>query len=251
MFSNAESHFAYQMANAPLRTFPFSHAYVEKAFPEDFYGVLQQHLPTDSQLAPIAEKRPVKGYRERFVMCFDDDSLALLDAARREFWQQFRDCFRRGMIGGLLLDKFGSEVQERFRNSDEFTFHDELLLINDRDGYALGPHTDSPRKVVSLLFICQRTWRTSSMAPRSTFPRTRGSAVRAARTIPTKASTSLRLCLSIQTQRSVSSKPTDRSTGSNRCPRVRSGYFSMTCTSRNFESRRRLLLRRRFRLVSE
>ena len=152
MFSNAESHFAYQMANAPLRTFPFSHAYVEKAFPEDFYGVLQQHLPTDSQLAPIAEKRPVKGYRERFVMCFDDDSLALLDAARREFWQQFRECFRRGMIGGLLLDKFGSEVQERFRNSDEFTFHDELLLINDRDGYALGPHTDSPRKVVSLLF---------------------------------------------------------------------------------------------------
>lgn len=152
MFSDAEYHFAYQLANAPLRTFPFPHAYVENVFPESFYAQLQACLPHQAELSPIADKRPVNGYPDRYVMTFDDVSLDALTDDRKAFWKNFRDRFTGGMMGGLLLDKFAGVVSERFKDSAGFTFHDELLLINDRSGYALGPHTDSPRKVISLLF---------------------------------------------------------------------------------------------------
>jgi hypothetical protein len=37
MSSAVEQHVIYQIANAPLREYPFPHFYVESAFPEGFY----------------------------------------------------------------------------------------------------------------------------------------------------------------------------------------------------------------------
>lgn len=148
----AELNVVYEFGNAPLRTFPYAHVYIENIFPASFYAALQQHLPQGEQWAPIEEKRPVRGYRERYVCCFDDASLGALDAARADFWRQLRDVFLRGGLKSFLLDKFRPQIERRFQGRMPAEFYDELLLVQDTMDYALGPHTDSPRKVVTVLF---------------------------------------------------------------------------------------------------
>src|SRR4051794_15232609 len=86
MSSDAELHAAYKVANAPLNTFPYPHLYVRDIFPPDFYQTLQAMLPTSTDMRPIAEVRPVKGYKERFVLDLGSDQVASLPQSKQAFW---------------------------------------------------------------------------------------------------------------------------------------------------------------------
>jgi hypothetical protein len=152
MFLDAEVHTAYEFGNSQIREFPFPHFYLKDIFPADFYQKIQKNLPTTSDLLPIEEKRPVKGYKERFVCCFDDESLSSLTSEKSIFWKEFRDTYLRGAFGSLLMRKFNSLIAERFEGRADLEFYDELLLVYDVKNYQLGPHTDSPKKVITVLF---------------------------------------------------------------------------------------------------
>jgi hypothetical protein len=52
----------------------------------------------------------------------------------------------------LMLQKFGPFVQQRFKGAQGLQFYNESLLVEDITKYSLGPHTDSPRKVLTFLF---------------------------------------------------------------------------------------------------
>jgi len=152
MFLDAEIHTAYEFGNAQVREFPFPHFYLQEAFPPDFYQKIQKNLPNTSDLCPIAEKRPVNGYKERFVCCFDDESMSSLTPEKSIFWRGFRDSYLRGAFGSLLMNKFSGFINARFEGSADLEFYDELLLVHDVKDYQLGPHTDSPKKLITVLF---------------------------------------------------------------------------------------------------
>jgi hypothetical protein len=151
MFLDAEAHTTYRFANAPVCHYPFHHFYIQDVFPGDFYTEIIRHLPTHAELFPIEEKRSVKGYKERFVSCFDDPSLNLLSKERGDFWRAFRDVYLRGFFGTSLVNKFAALISKRFPGESP-AFRDELLLVHDTKNYSLGPHTDSSRKVITVLF---------------------------------------------------------------------------------------------------
>ena len=151
MFLDAEAHIAYEFGNARIRDFPFPHFYLENVFPEDFYEKIQFNLPSYEELSPIAQKRPVTGYKERFVCCFDDDSLKSLTPDKGFFWTEFRNTFLKGDFGNLLLSKFQTLISTKFKG-EEVEFYDELLLVHDIKNYKLGPHTDAVKKVITILF---------------------------------------------------------------------------------------------------
>jgi hypothetical protein len=50
-----------------------------------------------------------------------------------------------------LLNKFESQVRQRFAGEQPRIFK-EAMLVDDRTRYSLGPHSDSPAKVITLLF---------------------------------------------------------------------------------------------------
>lgn len=152
MFLDAEVHTAYEFGNAPIRDVPFPHFYLKSAFPADFYQKIQENLPATSELWPIEDKRPVTGYKERFVCCFDDASLSSLPSEKSIFWTEFRDTYLRGAFGNLLMNKFSRLISARFGDQNDLEFYHELLLVHDVKNYSLGPHTDSPRKVITVLF---------------------------------------------------------------------------------------------------
>lgn len=151
MYSDAELQLAYKMGNVPFNMFPFPHFYIPEVFPADFYRELQHNLPDPQAMHPIEEVRPVKGYRERFVLGFESEQLATLPEPKRRFWGDFRGWLCGGGFSSLLLQKFRPLIEQRF-SGQSVQFSDEMLLVQDVTNYELGPHTDSPRKVVTMLF---------------------------------------------------------------------------------------------------
>ena len=143
---------AYRIANAPVRQYPFPHIYVRDVLPADYYAELQRCLPPREAFASLEEARGTKGYPERSVMPLGGELPASLDERQRAFWRDLARWVFAGRLGPAVLDRFAPIVQQRIRDEPEMEISDELLLVRDRTRYSLGPHTDSPRKVVSVLF---------------------------------------------------------------------------------------------------
>jgi len=180
MSSGVDLHLLYKVANAPVASYPFPHFFVQDVFPADFYARLQTMLPDrDSTMRPLAEVRRITdrsgeavsdAYRERYILKLRDEDLAALPPAQREFWGALRASMGIA-FGHMLIDKFKSTIGARF-SGKKVGFHDETLLVQDTVNYKLGPHSDSPRKVITLLFYLppdesQRHLGTSIYAPKA------------------------------------------------------------------------------------
>ena len=103
-------------------------------------------------MLPIEQVRPVKGYKERFVLELGEKHLATLPEDKRQFWDGLQRWLVGGRFGHLLFSKFGPFIEERFKGQATPEFYDESLLVQDITNYKLGPHTDAPRKVITVLF---------------------------------------------------------------------------------------------------
>ncbi|HZQ13312.1 MAG TPA: hypothetical protein VFB31_10945 [Pseudolabrys sp.] len=152
MSSDVELALAYNVANAPVRPFPYPHIYVPDVFPSDFYTEIQHNIPDPAAMVPIEQARNIKGYNERFVMEISGQQTQALPAAKKEFWTNFSSWLLSGRFMNLMMQKFGPFLQQRFRGMQGLQFFNEGLLVEDITKYALGPHTDSPRKVLTFLF---------------------------------------------------------------------------------------------------
>lgn len=154
MFLEDELFLAYKIGNGQVMNFPFPHMYLENIFPLKIYEAILNNLPESNKLEVISKKRPVKGYNERFVFCFDDESLLNLDNEKRIFWKEFKNGMLSKNLMNFFLSKFMPYISSRFQNQNiqQLKFNSELLLIQDTMNYKIGPHTDSPKKVISFLF---------------------------------------------------------------------------------------------------
>ncbi len=152
MHSNPELELTYKIANVPVSYFPFPHFYIRDIFPADFYRDLIANLPDHSAMLPIGEVRPVKGYKERFVLQMSPQYLAALPEAKRKFWEECAQWMMTGKLTNYLLNKFSAHINERFKNVQSPIFYNECMLIEDITNYSIGPHSDSPKKVISVLF---------------------------------------------------------------------------------------------------
>jgi FkbM family methyltransferase len=128
-----------QIAMTPLTLEPFPHLVLTQVWPDATYHALLTDLPPDESYASLESVRGTKGYPERSVHACPA-SLA---------WM------RHGRLRRALDRKFGVISQA-----------DETLLIRDRIGYTIPPHTDTPAKVVTMLtFLGEARHGTSLYAP--------------------------------------------------------------------------------------
>jgi hypothetical protein len=151
---DARAAFYYRVANAPVLAYPFPHFYLESVFPDDFYRELQAALPPLDAYLRIADTGTVsaEAYPERFSL--DPRTLAAGAPPRPQapFWQTLVEWLEDGRFARLLLDKFEAAIAARFGAGNEFSIDQDTRLIRDFTNFAIGPHTDSPRKLISLLF---------------------------------------------------------------------------------------------------
>ena len=158
MSSVVEEHVIYQVANAPIREYPYPHVYVESIFPSDFYADLRRHWPTAANLVSLdSTGRVTKGaYPERFIMPLKKAQVDRLPEASREFWTRFAEWLVVGhRFMGAMIEKFEPFVMKRFgAGLGKVGFSCESLVVRDHTNYKIGPHTDAPHRLLSLLFYC-------------------------------------------------------------------------------------------------
>lgn len=157
MFSSAEEHVFYQIANAPIREYPYAHIYVENIFPDDFYAALRANWPDASSLISLADtgRVPKDTYRERFIMPFTAEEIDKLKAERAPFWREFAGWFITQRFLTATIDKFEPYVKQRFGDAVyKCGFKADALIVRDLTNFKIGPHTDAPHRLLSLLFYC-------------------------------------------------------------------------------------------------
>jgi hypothetical protein len=154
--TESELHFAYKFANTPINSFPFPHLYVQDIFSDIFYSQIQKNLPAQNLMTSLPELYPeqpgFKNYKDRYVMDFrKDESINKIEKDKQEFWRALGNNFIKGNVSDLLRSKFQYYLNMRFKYLDDVSFRHEMQLINDKKNYSLGPHTDKPSKVISVL----------------------------------------------------------------------------------------------------
>ena len=158
MSFDAEQFVRYQISNAQLREYPFPHFYVRPVFPEDFYQEMLRHLPRTEILTPINEAGTVT--TSSFIPRYIADAAVLEeDEARRgegTFWRDISEWMGGDAFRQLIMDKFAAGVRDRFGDSVRLGTDIDLRYVRDFTNYSIEPHTDTPAKLVSLLFYLPR-----------------------------------------------------------------------------------------------
>ena len=157
MPSAIEEHVLQRIFNAPVRESPYWHIYVENVFPDDFYAELRRNWPDASAFIPLGDtgRVPQGAYPERFVLPITPNGIATLTNERRQFWNDFYAWFGGQNFCLSMIDKFEPQVRVRLRDHTEAcTYAADALAVRDLTNYSIGPHTDAPHRLITMLFYC-------------------------------------------------------------------------------------------------
>jgi hypothetical protein len=159
MSSDVERQVIENIQTGLVETEPFPHMYVEDIFPRPYYQQMRQHWPDDASLSSLADTNRVYGdkehYRARSMLMFDKENLAGLPEETRCFWSDMQTWFLGKNLLYAILEKFRPHVESRFAGFEgKLHFIAQAMLVSDRTNFSVGPHTDVPQRVLSLLFYC-------------------------------------------------------------------------------------------------
>jgi hypothetical protein len=155
MSFDVEQYLHYKIANAPILTHPYPHFYITDIFPPDSYAELVATFPERTRYKRLDETGTVpKGaYPERFICELEQARAAELENAKAPGdWGELSRIFQGEAFAQLVLSRFYAGVVERFGADVELAIETDCRLVRDFSNYAIPPHTDSPSKLVSLLF---------------------------------------------------------------------------------------------------
>jgi hypothetical protein len=141
---HAIEHAKYQIANTPVLDYPYPHQHVQNVFPAYYYDQLQRNFPEPHHFRALIENYPKRGTIE----LHQPGALDALDPARRDFWTWFARQLASKSFMSFVLDRYAPLLGGRFRHSAKA----QMYLFRDTGGYGIGPHTDTPKKIVTMLF---------------------------------------------------------------------------------------------------
>lgn len=130
-----QDHVTDALTSATKYEAPFPHFFARNVFPQPFYDKLMEILRTKSDF-----------HNESFANreFADEIGVPQLD------FMKSRDFF------DAMLNNWPIQLQKTF-GGQKVQFYHDLRLIRDRQNYKIGPHTDAPWKVLSLLFYLPET----------------------------------------------------------------------------------------------
>lgn len=131
---NPLEHAVYKLRNAKIEMYPYPHFFVHNVFPHDFYDELLGALPADIHYQELSKAYPAR--------------LITSGIEHHQMLEQFEGAY----FGEQCLQVFQQQFYERYPNQHRPNFRTEFRFVRDGEGYAIGPHTDAPNKVLSLLF---------------------------------------------------------------------------------------------------
>ncbi|MFC3149994.1 FkbM family methyltransferase [Litoribrevibacter euphylliae] len=139
-----------RLADMEIKHDPYHHFYVDRLFPEEYYAEMMEMKPTDSEVVSINSTGRTNGaYDDRFVMHLADGLGNLLSDEKKIFWENHRRWFCSQEVMVTLIQRFHKQLADAgVRNLNVYP---EAMFMRDKKGYSIGPHTDSPRRLLTMM----------------------------------------------------------------------------------------------------
>ena len=134
---HVEGHVTHSLRSARMRDWPYPYFFAGEVFPWEFYWKLQDI---------VAERDGYKAggshlYGRAFSTPNDVPGLEFIGETR--FLKQ-------------VVQMFYPELKAHFKDKGKPELFTDTRLVRDGKGYQIGPHTDAPWKLISLLFYLPR-----------------------------------------------------------------------------------------------
>lgn len=150
-----KQHVAERLRAACVNQDPFPHLVVDEILPWSVVSDIHRYWPEASQEKTLGQLGRVIGgdYTARKVVPFSIME-KMLDAARLPFWTSMREIlYGQEFNGGLLqaLQEPLNNRRERIAKEGKKTFGPDSLIVEDSEGYSIKPHTDMPKRLMTVL----------------------------------------------------------------------------------------------------
>lgn len=155
MKTDPVEHVLYRIRTTPARPYPFSHFYVENVFPQDYYQKILAHLPDTEHYTPIDQLGETQGQYSRRLLFSLQKGPDKLREEKKEFWRSFMEQFGGPQFQNAILSLFSENIDKCGWEPDQ-QLKSAVDLVRDTTTYSIGPHTDVPRKCVTLIFYLAR-----------------------------------------------------------------------------------------------
>ena len=164
-YQNTNSAFSYaanRIVNSKISKQPFPYIFTENIFDNEYYSQIISNFPQLQDMTPLNKTDRVRSdgsnkYKQRLVIQLDKESATPLSEKQIIFWDSFSKSLASKVFAKTLFKKFypwiANRVARNILSKDKkFNAHCDILLVNDQTNYKIGPHTDHPERIFSLLF---------------------------------------------------------------------------------------------------
>lgn len=154
MNDDDKNHILSNLTEKNLTIEPFTYFIFNNFFSNDYYQKLLLMKPLDEQYKDTDPNRTSNkfalNYRRRFNLVSD---LNYLDDERKKFWREFTAFFISPKFLSNLFKLCEKSLIERYKinNLNKLNVEVRIELIRDTGGYMIAPHTDSPKKIFTIL----------------------------------------------------------------------------------------------------
>lgn len=141
---------AYELRNAPKRTWPYSHIVFEKILPPDLFKSLKNFkVPKNT----LEQHKHIEGETDSEKYCYSISFSNFNFEKGDTFHPVLEKIYRvlsHPLVTRSLTTVFAKELIEQF-NRNTLPLMPSITFIEDHTGYALLPHTDVAYKAITLL----------------------------------------------------------------------------------------------------
>lgn len=147
-----------QIGKANVRHAPFDYLTVDALFPLEFNAALLRFMPSYAQFDPASpvgqaiDEYTVSGTEARRSFSLDPQSLARLTPEAQQVWGLFRDFFGSEEVNSKLVQLLVPREEVASLLQQGYGLAPKINLVESFKGYFLGPHTDSPKKLLTGIF---------------------------------------------------------------------------------------------------
>jgi len=145
----------YRIRAQSLRSYPFCHFYGDGAFDPTISEKIRMFWPKKEELRAIsATGRVKKGeYEQRSMVSLDAYAASLPpNCPEGNFWRQMNETLNSDELIAGALEWLWPTIKAVRELPEEIVVFSDVILTEDEEGYAIGPHTDAPNRLVTILF---------------------------------------------------------------------------------------------------
>jgi hypothetical protein len=125
---------------------------VDDVFSEEVFNAIKSIIPDARHYVPMDDLGWTKGANGRKVFAHRDDFLTLLPPRQDKLLRELLAGLMDGNVIGLAADRFAAWIPELANGSWLDGMLLEACVTKDFGGYQIGPHTDHPDRVLTLMY---------------------------------------------------------------------------------------------------